>query len=124
MTDFWQRLAAAPPGIPQPLAVDPDGFLVYLSRRRWEGHILPGHEHIRFIQDLVVPAITDPDDREFEDPVGQIIRYYHRIPRGRHSLFPDHWMKVVVKYRHPAVTGYKRTGLVSTAYPDRRRGRR
>lgn len=124
MSDFWQRLAAAPPGIPQPLAVDPDGCTVYMSRAWWETHILAGHGHLRLIQDLLVPAIADPDEREFEDSAGHAIRYYLKIPRGRHGLFPDHWMKVVVKYRNPAVTGYRRTGLVSTAYPDRRRGRR
>jgi len=124
MNDFWQRLATAPPEIPQPLAVDPDGCTVFMSRAWWEGHILPGHEHLRLIQDLLVPAVADPDERQFEDPAGQVIKYFHKVPWGRHSLFPDHWMKVVVKYRFPAVTGYKRIGLVSTAYPDRRRGRR
>ena len=124
MTDFWQRLAAAPPGIPQPLAVDPDGCTVYMSRTRWETHILPGHEHILFVQDFLIPAIANPDDREYEDPSGQVIRYFRKIPSGRHALFTNHWMKVVVKYRYPAITGYERTGLVSTAYPDRRRGRR
>ena len=124
MTDFWQRLAAAPPDVPQPLAVDPDGCTVYMSRARWETHILPEHEHIRLIQDLLVPAIVDPDDREFEDPSGQVVRFYLKIPRDRLELFTNHWIRVVVKYRYPSVTGYSRTGLVSTAFPDRRRGKR
>ena len=124
MTDFWHRLAAAPPGIPQPLAVDLDGCTVFMSRGWWEAHILPRHEHLHLIQDLLVPAVADPDERLFEDPAGQVIMYFLKVPRGRHNLFPGHWMKVVVKYRYPAVTGFQRTGLVSTAYPDRRTGRR
>ena len=87
MTDFWRRLAAAPPDVPQALAVDPDGFMVYMSRTRWETHILPGHEHILFVQDFLIPAISNPDDREYEDPSGQVIRYFRKIPSGRHALF-------------------------------------
>ena len=124
MTDFWQRLAAAPPDVPQPLAVDPDGCTVYMSRARWETHILPGHEHIQLIQDMLIPAIASPDERVFEDPSGQVIIYYRKIPPDRHRLFPNHRARIVVKYRYPPVKGYRRTGLVSTAWADRSRRRR
>ena len=124
MTDFWQRLAAAPPKVPQALAVDPDGYTVCMSRGWWERHILAGHRDIRFIQDLLIPAIANPDEREYEDPAGQVILYFLKIPAGRHERFPNHWLRVVVKYRSSSDTGYRRTGLVSTAYPDRRRRRR
>ena len=122
MPDFWQRLAAAPPDEPLPLATDPDGYTVYLSRAGWEGHILPGHSHIRFIQDLVIAAITNPDELVLEDPAGQVIIYYRRVPQGRHELFPNHWLKIVVKYLYPPERDGRRTGFVSTAYPDRRKG--
>ena len=117
MTDFWQRLAAAPPGIPQPLGEDLDGVPVLLAREEWE-HILAGHPEMALLRDLLPLAINEPDFVKQEDPAGKFIHYFKVVPPGLSAEISarDHEILVVVKYLYPPEAGGARTGFVSTAY--------
>ena len=117
MTDFWQRLAAAPPDVPLPLAVDPDGVPVLLAREEW-AHIRDGHPEMDTLRELIVPAISVPDIVKKEDAAGNFIRYYKVVPHRLAAAFSarEHELMVVVKYLYPPEAGGQRTGFVSTAY--------
>lgn len=102
MSDFWQRLAAAPPEIPQPLAVDPDGVPVLLAREEW-AHILDGHPEMLALRDLIVQAVSAPDHVKKEDPAGNFIQYFKVVPSRLLAAFAgrEHEVLVVVKYLYP-----------------------
>ena len=117
MTDFWQRLAAAPPGLPVPLAIDPEGVPVLLAREEW-AHILGSHPEMDILRDLIVQAISAPDFVKKEDSAGKFIRFFKAVPQGLSTVFvaQEHEVLVVVKYLYPPEAGGQRTGFVSTAY--------
>ena len=118
MTDFWQRLAAAPPDVPLPLAVDPDGHTVYMSRKVWEFHIHSKRPRMQALRDLVIQAISHPDYVKIEDVEANYIHYFKVAPPKLLTGFEssEHEVLVVVKYLHPDVFGGRRVGVISTAY--------
>ncbi|MCY3944716.1 MAG: hypothetical protein OXF44_00345 [Anaerolineaceae bacterium] len=117
MIDFWQRLAAAPPDIPQAFAVDPDGAPVLLAREEW-AHIQEGHPEMLALRDLIIQAVSAPDHVKKEDPAGNFIHYFKVVPPKLSAEMSarDHEILVVVKYLYPPEAGGQRTGFVSTAY--------
>ena len=118
MTDFWEQLAHAPFREPLHIATDPDGVAVFLSREQWENHILKEHLRMEKYRDYIIPTVTDPDEREWEQLTG-IDRYaiinYAVIPPSARSAPISRRMRVVVKYLKPAARQGKLTGLISSA---------
>lgn len=118
MSDFWQRLVAAPADVPLPLAVDPDGCTVYMSCETWERHIVRKRPRMFALRDFVGQTINAPDRVIHEDFARKYIHYFRKVPPKLLGEFesPDHEMLVVVKYLYPPEAGGSRTGFVSTAY--------
>ena len=119
MTDFWERLARAPLREPLHIATDPDGVEVFLSREVWETHILIRHDVLLEYRSYLTQAITNPDQRVWEEPDSEgryfIIHYAH-IPAALPSSPASRRIRVVVKYLKPKTRQYKLTALVCTAY--------
>ncbi len=116
MTDFWQRLAAAPPGDTLRIGIDPEGVPVYLGRNEWR-HILYGHPEMFDFRDLIVLAVTRPVSREPDRKTG-VLRFYSRLPANRtiSSRELPLRVRVVVKYIDEQ-DGLK--GYISTAFLTR-----
>ena len=126
MTDFWQRLAAAPFRELLEFTSDPDGCPVYLSRETWE-HILVGHVGMADYQGLLHPAISDPDRVEAEDPQRDVLYYFRRDPQEEAKRITDPTLKciiVIIRYIHPPERRFARTGVIRTAWPKRGMRRR
>lgn len=126
MTDFWQRLAAAPFRELLEFTSDPDGCRIYMSRET-RGHILAGHSHMEDYLNLLLPAVSNPDKVESEDP-GRITLYFSkRDPREEAKAITDPTVKciiVIVKYVYPPEFRHARTGVIRTAWPKRGMRRR
>ncbi len=126
MTDFWQRLAAAPFRELLKLSSDPDGCPVYLSPETWE-HILDGHVGMADYHGLLRPAISDPDRVETEDPQRDVLYYFGRDPQEEAKRITDPTLKciiVIIRYIHPPERRFARTGVIRTAWPKRGMRRR
>ncbi|MCB9456404.1 MAG: hypothetical protein H6671_10505 [Anaerolineaceae bacterium] len=83
MTDIWSRIESDETNLPIPIATDPDGVTVFLSREVWQNHILAHHPEMIDFKDLILQAITHPVFREVEDTERRIIRCYADIPPPR-----------------------------------------
>ncbi len=126
MTDFWQRLAAAPFRELLELTSDPDGCRVYLSRETW-AHILDGHAGMVVYQDLLHLAISGPERVEAEDPWRSVLYYYRRDPQEQAKRITDPTLKciiVIIRYIHPPEWRFARTGVIRTAWSRRGMRRR
>lgn len=126
MTDFWQRLAAAPFRHLLEFTSDPDGCPVYLSLQTW-GHILEDHSDVDDYRQLLLAAISAPDKVESEDAGRNALYFFKRDPREEAKAISDPTVKcimVIVKYVHPPEFRYARTGIVRTAWARRGMRRR
>jgi hypothetical protein len=108
--------------LPIPIATDPDGVTVFLSREVWQNHILSYHPEMMAFKDLIPQAISNPAFREAEDAERHIIRCYADIPAARQPGKTPLRVRVVVKYVQPPERDEQRTGLVSSAYLVRWKG--
>ncbi len=117
MTDFWQRLAAAPPGQTLQIAHDPEGVSVALGSREWR-HILRRHPEMNDFRDLIVDAVNRPVAREPDVRQPGVWRFYSRVPYDRtiSSRELPLRVRVVVKYIDEQ-DGLK--GYISTAFLTR-----
>lgn len=70
---------------------DPDGRLVVLLARIWEGKITGDHPELRGQLEHVLGTVGTPDHVE-PDPHGDRRRYYRR------SVGPSSWLLVVVSF--------------------------
>ncbi|MBZ0299409.1 MAG: hypothetical protein K8J31_06705 [Anaerolineae bacterium] len=116
MSDIWDRIENDETGNPIPIANDPDGTPVFLSREVWQNHILVRHPEMANFKDLIVKAIAEPDKREIEDQDKHVIRCYADVPVERQRTPSRLRVRVVVKYIQPPERDYERAGLVSSAY--------
>ena len=126
MTDFWQRLAAAPYRYLLEYSSDPDGCPVYLSRETWE-HILEDHSDMDDYRQLLLRAVSGPDKVESEDPGRNTLYLFKRDPREEAKAITDPTVKcimVIEKCVHPPEFRYARTGIVKTAWARRGMRRR
>lgn len=126
MSNFWQRLAAAPFRELLELGRDPDGCRVYLSRETWT-HILDGHGGMADYRDLLGPAISGPERVEAEDPRRSALYYFMRDPQEEAKRITDPTLKciiVIVRYIHPPEWRFARTGVIKTAWSRRGMRRR
>ena len=117
MPDFWQRLAAAPPDEPLPLATDPDGIPVFLGRNEWR-HILDRHPEMFAFRDLIMRAVSSPVTREPDKENPNARRHYLNLPANRNisaRSLPLR-VRVVIKYVNEQ-DGLK--GYISTAFLTR-----
>lgn len=115
MTDFWQRLAAAPPGQTIQIGLDPEGVPVFLGLSEWR-HILHGHPEMNDFRDLIELAVTSPVSRE-PDRRADVLRYYARVPVSRNISARNLPLRVrvVVKYvdEDDGLKGYVRTAFLT-----------
>ena len=115
MTDFWQRLAVAPPGQTIQIALDPEGVPVFLGLDEWR-HILHGHPEMNDFRDLIELAVARPVSRE-PDRRADVRRYYVRVPASRNISTRDLPLRVrvVVKYleEEDGLKGYIRTAFLT-----------
>lgn len=116
MTDIWTRIESDETNLPIPIATDPDGVTVFLSREVWQNHILAHHPEMIDFKDLILQAITHPVFREVEDTERRIIRCYADIPPPRQPGKTPLQVRVVVKYVQPSERDQQRTGVISSAY--------
>ena len=126
MSDFWQRLAAAPFRELLEFTSDPDGCRVYLSRETW-AHILDGHAGMADYQGLLRLAITDPEKVEAEDPGRSALYFFRRDPQEEAKHITDPTLKcilVIIRYVHPPEWRFERTGIIRTAWARRGMRRR
>ena len=61
---------------------DPDGRRVELTAERWKAHVLVEHPEMAPYSGVVMAAIAQPDDREY-DPAPGRERYWRRGIGGR-----------------------------------------
>ncbi len=117
MTDFWQQLAAAPPGQTLQIAHDPEGVSVALGSREWR-HILRRHPEMNDFRDLIVDAVNRPVAREPDVRQPGVWRFYSHVPFDRtiSSRELPLRVRVVVKFIDEQ-DGLK--GYVSTAFLTR-----
>lgn len=116
MSDVWLDIEQDESGKPIQIGIDPDGIPVFLSHSVWFEHILKHHPEMADYKDLILQAVTNPVQREFEDSEGNFIRAYADIPPERQPTASKLRVRVVVKYLKPPERDNQRTGLVSSAY--------
>lgn len=113
--DIWRLVEEDKTGSPIQIAVDPDGVPVFISRQVWVEHILAKHPVMANFKDLLLSAVHAPDER-FYDNRGAAICFVD-VPHERILSLEPLQIRVVIKYVYPLEQAFRRTGLVSTAYP-------